>query len=575
TGDHDSWMPRISADGSRIAYASFASNLVAGVADGNGSSDVFLYDRAAGVSTVVSHASSSPMIPANDGSSDPVLSADGRHVAFLSVATDLVPGPANPWSDIYVYDRITGTNLLVSRDPMKPSDQPSFYPRISSDGAWIAFLSSATNLVPGQVDVPATRDAFLWSRASGSLTLVTRTPDSATTVAGGEALDLLISADGSRIALASTSTHLVAGLADYNVVEDLFMYERATETHSLVTARDGTASASAGGYFDVTIRSVMSNDGRYLAFDSAASNFSGVTSDENDTNDVFLADRVTGAVDLVSHASGSPATAADGFSYGAVVSADGTAVVFASYASNLLSPPVSEAYGELYLYDRTTGEITLVSHAAGFPAVPADGALGGINQHSVSGDGRWIAFVHTGDDLIAGQVDGNLGGGDIFLFDRATGTNTLVSHASSSPAQTGNRPSRAPAISADGRYVAFMSEAFDLVPGFGAGLYLYDRVAGTNTQVALGGSPALSADGRWLLFASSETNLVPGQVDTNDSTDVFLWDRVSGSTVLVSHTPGSSTTAGNGWSHLNGLYDFNAVSAPALSADGRWAVFHS
>lgn len=573
----DSLMPRISADGGQVAYSSGATNLVAGVVDGNGASDVFLYDRASGASTLVSHTSSSAATVGDESSTAPVLSADGRHVAFLSLATDLVPGASSPWPEIFVYDRITGANLLVSRDVMTPSDHSPTSPVISADGAWIAFLSSATNLVPGQTDVPSSRDAFLWSQATGSITLVTRTPGSATTAAGGQATDLRISSDGNWIALATSSTGLVDGVDDFNAQDDVFLYERATGVHTLVTSREGTVSATAGGRVSSSRGTVTSNDGRYVAFTSEAGNLAGVTFDENGGTDVFLHDRVTGAVTLVSHASGSPSTTGDAASFFPILSADGTTVVFASVASNLVSAPVAEAVGELYLYDRATGAIILVSHAAGLPATPADGSLSGAGQYAVSGDGRWIAFAHQGSDLIAGQVDGN-NGGDIFLFDRATGTNTLVSHAGSSPAQAGNLPSAAPSISADGRYIAFVSGASDLVPGDpGAGIFLYDRVAATTTRVSRSGTPplALSADGRRVAFGSGAANVVPGQLDTNNAADVFLWDRVSGATLLVSRTPASPVTTGNAESSLSGISGANTSSAPSLSADGRWVAFHS
>src|SRR6185369_6690482 len=257
---------------------------------------------------------------------------------------------------------------------------------------------------------------------------------------------------------------------------------------------------------------------------------------------------------------------------------DGSVVVFRSDASNLLSGPPSGSFAsQLYLYDRSTGGITLISHDAASPSTPAFGTVAPGGHYAVSGDGRWVAFVYTGT-LVAGQVDTN-GGGDIFLFDRATGANTLVSHASSSPAQTGSGASSAPSISADGRYIAFVSSAANLVTGqVGAGgVFLFDQITGTMTRVSASGNtpPVISADGRWVLFASSATDVVPGQVDTNGATDVFLWDRVSGSTLLVSRTPASPTATGNAMSNLGGFLSTFSANPPSLSADGRWVAFYS
>jgi Tol biopolymer transport system component len=566
----------ISADGGRVAYLSNATNLVAGQVDGNSAGDLFLYDRASGTNTLISHASGSATTAANQDSWEPALSADGNSVAYLSLATNLVAGDTNGWWDVFVYDRIAGTNLLVSRrDAGTPADRYSYDPRISADGAWIGFGSTAGNLVAGQTGSTTSGNAFLWSRASGTVTLLSRRPGTAAT--GTDGGNLQLSADSSWIALGSDFP-LADGISDFNASADAFLYERATGVNSLLTARGGVVSASAGGHVAYSTGTVMSNDGRFIAFTGAAPNLAGVTSDGDRTTDVFLADRVTGTARLVSHASGSSTTAGDAGSIDPLISTDGSVVVFRSDASNLVPGPASSSFAsQLYLYDRSTGGITLISHDAASPSTPAFGTVAPIGHYAASGDGRWIAFVDTGT-LVAGQVDTN-GGGDIFLFDRATGANTLVSHASSSPTQTGSGASSAPSISADGRYIAFVSSAANLVTGqAGAGgVFLFDRVTGTMTRVSTSGNtpPVISADGRWVLFASSATDVVPGQVDTNGATDVFLWDRVSGSTLLVSRTPASPTAAGNAMSNLGGFLSTFTGAPPSLSADGRWVAFYS
>jgi Tol biopolymer transport system component len=565
----------ISADGSQVAYWSNASNLVAGQTDGNTVADIFLYDRAAGTNTLVSHTAAAATTAGNGTCWEPHLSADGRYVAYVSTSSDLVAGDANGWWDIFTYDRIAGTNVLVSRrDAGTSANGYSFQPSISSDGAWVGFGSNAGNLVAGMTGTASNGNAFLWSRASSTVTLVSRTPVSATTAGGGRHLQ--INADGSWIALDSDAA-LASGVADLNGLPDVFLYERATGVNSLVTARGGAVSAAAGAQAAFDPGRVVSNDGRFVAFTSAAPNLSGVVSDTNGVTDVFLADRVTGAVKLVSHANGAPATAANSTSSSPLVSTDGSVVVFQSNASDLVSGPNSPFYaGQLYLYDRSTGGITLVSHDAASPSAPAGGGGG---HPAVSGDGRWIAFVGNGS-LVVGQVDNN-SGGDIFLFDRTTGANILVSHANSSPLQAGDGTSNAPSISADGRYIAFVSNASNLVSGqAGAGgVFLFDQVTGTMTRVSASGGmpPVISADGRWVLFASNAADVVPGQVDTNGAPDVFLWDRVSGSTLLVSRTPASATATGNAESDLSvgGFLSSFVTNPPSLSADGRWVAFYS
>jgi Tol biopolymer transport system component len=565
----------LSADGSQIAYWSNATNLVAGQTDGNALADIFLYDRAAGTNTLVSHSSAAATTTGNGIGWEPHVSGDGRYVAYVSTSSDLVAGDTNGWWDVFVYDRMAGTNLLVSRrDAGTPANRYSFNPRISADGAWIGFGSTAGNLVAGQTGT-TDGNAFLWSRASGAVTLVSRTPGSATTAAGGGSL--LLSDDGSWLTVNSGAA-LVNGIDDFNSLTDVFLVERATGVTSLLTGRGGAVSAAAGGHVAYYNGSVLSNDGRFIAFTSTAPNLLGVTADANGTTDVFLADRIAGTLKLVSHTSGSPTVAGDGLSDSPVISGDGSAVVYWSSATNLISGPGSSLFsGELYLYDRTTGANILVSHDPASASTPVSGGVSQSGYYAVSGDGRWIAYAYTGS-LVTGQVDSN-GGGDIFLFDRTTGTNILVSHASSSSVQAANGTSSAPSISADGRYIAFTSSASNLVTGqAGAGgVFLFDQVTGTTTQVSTSGAapPVISADGRWVLFASSAANVVPSQVDTNGATDVFLWDRVSGSTLLVSHTPASMVTAGNAKSDLGGFLTGFAGNPPALSADGRWVAFYS
>ncbi|HBL30015.1 MAG TPA: hypothetical protein DD490_24515 [Acidobacteria bacterium] len=289
-----------------------------------------------------------------------------------------------------------------------------------------------------------------------------------------------------------------------------------------------------------------------------AANLPGASQDDNNEIDVFLHDRVSGDITLVSHASSGTSTTGNGRSDDPILSTDGSVVVFTSRATNLLPDPVGGGV-QLFLYDRRNRRATLISHAA---TSPSSGVLGGIlggGHHSVSGDGRWVAFASKADDLIAGQVEANAGG-DVFLFDRATGANTLVSHAGFSSTQTGNGPSTAPAISGDGRYIAFESSASDLAAGqTGAGsIFVYDRVAGITTRVsASGGNPlAISADGRQVVFTGGS--------------NVYLWDRVLATTRLVSRSLASPTTPGNGPSSLG-----TSDNPQVLSADGRWVVFAS
>jgi Tol biopolymer transport system component len=212
-------------------------------------------------------------------------------------------------------------------------------------------------------------------------------------------------------------------------------------------------------------------------------------------------------------------------------------------------------------------------------APPSD--TGNGYDHAFSSDGRYVVFVSDVANLVPGQVDPGESS-DVFLHDRETGTTTLVSRSAASPVTAGNAHSSHPVISADGRFVAFESDATDLVAGLVVpdpccgNVFLYDRATGEMTLVSRvpgspvtagnGGSanPAISADGAYVAFTSSATDLVAGQVDARSTSDVFLYDRVTGTTILGSRTAASAVTTGNGTS-----------SSPVLSADGTLGLFNS
>ena len=317
----DSNLPSISGDGRFVAFQSFASNLVAG--DTNGASDVFVHDQATGITEVVSVASDGTQ--GNVTSFFPAISADGRQVAFWSSASNLVPGDTNGSRDVFVHDRTTGTTERVSvASDGAEANAISSLSAISADGRHVAFWSSASNLVPG--DTNGAPDVFVHDRAAGATERVSVASDG--TEANGFSQGAGISADGRFVVITSTSSNLVPG--DTNGVEvgqqkwDVFVHDRVTGTTERVSvASDGTEAnddSISGG-------SVISADGRFVAFQSFASNL--VAGDTNGANDVFVHDRVTGTTELVSVAS--DGTEAEGLysdSYAPSISADGRHVAF-------------------------------------------------------------------------------------------------------------------------------------------------------------------------------------------------------------------------------------------------------
>lgn len=583
-------VPKISADGGWIVFLSSLPNLVAGQDDANNVPDVFLAERATGALTLVSHTSASPVQTGNQGSSlvffetnEPALSADGRYVVFVSEATNLVAGQDDRNNstgelDVFLFDRVTGTVSLVSGASDAPAsqtgDRQSLGPSISADGRYVTFFSQARNLAPGQVDANQgpffvlDQDVFLYDRVTGTNALVSRAGGSSTTTGNAASILNRISADGSHVAFHSRASNLAAGVFDDNGTDDVFLFDRSAGSNALVSRRGGAPEAAAGGRIALQPSTALSHDGRWVAFTSEARDVDSGAEDANGTTDVFLFDRLTSGISLVSRdaATGEAAGATD-----PLVSADGSTIAFLSSAPGLVPGQVKPSPGvHLFLFDRSTQAVTLASHAAGSPVTTADHSAAAF---SASREGRWIAFASTATDLIAGQAEGNTGQHDVFLFDRATGANVLVSHAAGSPLQTGNGASRDPSISADGRRVAFASTASDLVPGRAAGVYLWDRNTGGVFWVGPGDQPEISDDGRWIAFQSAAADVVPGQADANAGTDVFLWDRDTAATVLVSRSAVSVTTTGNGVSAFS--LSPQSDSPDVLSADGRWIVFTS
>src|SRR5205814_1263965 len=191
-----------SADGRFVAFAAWARNLAPG--DTNGFGDVFVHDRGTGVTERLSVDGAGT--EANDTIHQPAISADGRFVAFVSAATNLVPGDTNGLSDVFVHDRRTRRTERVSVDSAgTQADGASASPALSADGRFVAFSSSATNLVPGDTNGQA--DVFVHDRRTGTTERVS--VDSAGTGANGWSERPSISADGRFVAFCSYATNLV------------------------------------------------------------------------------------------------------------------------------------------------------------------------------------------------------------------------------------------------------------------------------------------------------------------------------------------------------------------------------
>jgi Tol biopolymer transport system component len=582
TANGNSDQPSISADGRWIAFVSTAFNLATGH-DTIHSEDVFLFDR--DTLTVSRVSPWNGVGPASSvlGSRSPVISADGSWIAFVSERTDLVPGQddGNSAPDLFLHDRAGGTTLLVSRaagTTVTTADSTAEVPSLSADGRYVAFSSLATNLVAGQIDNNGLRDDFLFDRVTGTATLLSRSDASPLTAVAGSYAPR-ISADGAYVTFASVGTGLVPGQTDANGTWDVFLYERASGAMTLVSHNSASLTTTGNGWVDLSQSPQISDDGRYVSFLSGATDAVSGQTDTNGSPDVFLFDRVGGGLTLASHAAAAATTAGNEPVYWFAMSGDGAWITYYGRATDLVSGQ-SDANDthDVFLFDRGAGTNRLLSSAAGSATQAADGAS---LFPTLSADGGVVTFFTAAGDLVAGVDDLN-GLYDLALYDRSAGTNAFLTvHAPGMASGSPSGYSFMPSVSADGRYVAFATNALNLIPGVTddnhtTDVYLVDRVLGTTTLVSHCAAPAttgnhssvlpvVSADGNYVAFLSSATDLVPGQVDTPGTLDVFLYDRVAGVTTLVSHAAGSPTTAGNGQCGFGSL--------PALSADGRWVAF--
>lgn len=399
-----SHSPSLSVDGRWVAFVSDASNLVPG--DTNDEHDVFVRDTHSGRIERVSVASSDRQ--GNGPSLNPSMSADGRFVAFDSTATNLVPGDRNGRFDVFLHDRQSGITRLVS---LRPDGAPlhghSGYPVISGDGMHVAFESGAPDMHPDR----AQSEVYSWSRETGRVEWVSRGPRG---MASGSSGSPAISYDGRFVAFTSAAPDLVVG--DTNQREDVFVRDLNTN----LTRRVSVNSAGGESNYDSDAASI-SADGRYVAFESMAYSLAGhdplpdafprmfdplqaASPDVNSMVDVFVHDVVTGRTELVSV--GQCGEQGTRESYGPSISADGTRIAFVSYADNLV-PEDTNNERDVFVRDLARGTTTRLSlgnlgrQGAGLSYNPA-----------ISPDGTRTAFSSDADNLVA---DDHNRVGDIFV----------------------------------------------------------------------------------------------------------------------------------------------------------------
>jgi len=392
---------------------------------------------------------------------------------------------------------------------------------ISADGRFVAFESEATNLVPGDVNLDS--DVFVHDQLTGQTTCVSV---SSAGVMGDEAsFDPSISDDGRFVAFLSKSGNLVPGGVQHTT---------CAYVHDRLTGQTRMASlTSQGGYAGGCTETGISGDGRWVVFGSWAPGV--VPGDTNGDDDVFVHDLLQGTTTRVSV--DSSGAQSNNSSFFPTISADGRFVCFSSGATNL-TPNDLNGYHDAFVHDRLTGVTTMVS-------VDSQGMQGNsyVNSPVISGNGRFVAFVGNSDNLVPGDTNRTR---DVFVHDSVTGETTRPSV--SSAGVEANNDSSYPSLSADGRFVAFHSEATNLIANDANSshdVFVHDRLTFLTTRASIksgviGGfgdslHGTLSATGRYVAFHSYAPNLVSG--DTNGMQDVFVRDRAPDLT-LIGGCPG-------------------------------------
>lgn len=576
---------RLSADGRFVVLESTEGGWVPGIKDLNTQRDIFLFDRQTQGISLVSHTVTSAITAANGASRQPVISADGLWVAFLSSATDLIPSmiEANTptQDDVFLFHRATGALQLVSHSlglPSQTGDGGSFNPKISDDGRFVVFESQSQDLVTQPDSNGSALDIFLFDRlapAGSNLLLVS----GASQTGNGSSSQPALSGDGNWVAFTTRATNLVSA-TDGNGTDDVFLWQRsaagAPTSLTLLSHRAGDPTTTGN---DRSRSPTISRDGNAVAFSSESDDL--VTAvDTNGTDDLFLWQQSSGLLTLASHLIGDPNTAGSDSSGPGMISADGSQLVFLTDADDLVGASGIDSNGseDVFVYSVAAGTVSLVSHAAGLPLETSNR---GSQRPKIEDDGSSIVFGSFSTDLTANS-DTN-GTSDIFRWHQMTGTVELLSHAMGQPTLVGNGPSSKPEISGDGSLTVLESLSTDLVAGAHGGLFAAEgssnlSLIARRAPLRNGGAHHLafdstvdrgrrqiSEDGRFVVFTSEAVQIVPGQQDINfGAADVFLLDIQTGIPRLVSHIPGQPLTTANSTSEL-----------PEISSDGAWILFRS
>jgi Tol biopolymer transport system component len=553
-GNGDSFPAGISTNGQFVLFESRAGDLVG--QDTNGCNDLFIRDLFAGTTALVSLGTNGAN--ANGESRDAVMSLDGRYVAFVSDASNLVPGDTNRIPDVFVRDLQSNTTLAVSQGAMATNvarGGGSEGPGMTPDGRYVVFYSSATNLVAG---VQTTGDIYVRD-------LTAATTVCCTTNARSQLYAIMGTSNAvfGNYAL-SEDGHYVAYLASPGVsiqsVAILLRHDLTTGSTDVVSTNANVSSVGApSDSRDLD----MTPDGRLIAFVANVLGTPGVSTC------ICVWDGQTGET-AVASGDLSNSVPPDSICAYPTIDSSGRLVAFVSLNTNLTTNTLA---GDCHLYVRnlqtdTTRLVNANQEGQGC-------SVSFLSPSQFTANGRFIAFQAPDGNLVPGDRNHHK---DVFLRDLSADAAQLISArepAMPSLSPAGGGGSSSWSVSSDGRFVAFATDADNVVPADTNGrrdVFVRDLVGGTNILVSVNASglgagnehsmdPSISGDGRFVAFSSSANDLVAG--DTNKECDVFVRDLLAKATTLV-----SVNTNGNG-------PGIKASGAPRISADGRRILFRS
>jgi len=396
-GNALSTTPYLSNDGRYVVFSSNASDIV--LNDNNGNRDVFLYDMQLNTMKLVSK-NNAGTGSANGASFAYDISADGRYIAYESSAADIVANDSNGTYDIYIYDAVTDITILASKSKLGTgtANSASKAPSLSSDGRYVTFYSSATDMA--STDTDTKNDVFIYDRVTNVTALVSIN----TSLAGsgnGNSWNAKISKGANYVTFSSTSSDLV--LNDTNNSTDVFLYDVTTSQITLVS-KNTTGTGTGNGY---SYSPMISSNGQFVTYSSQASDL--VSADTNANQDIFLYDSQLDSNVLVS-SNVTGIDSANGYSTCNTISSDGRYILFSSSATNitLISNNEGPETFDAFIYDRLSGTAVTVSTNG----IRTGGACF-TTSTNISADGKKAIFDIDVPNLVAKDTNSF---SDIFLW---------------------------------------------------------------------------------------------------------------------------------------------------------------